>query len=90
MCHNVAEIYRMKDRGYLRKGYFADMVLVDLRYSWQVASELILYKCNWSPFEQQSLNSKVLKTFVNGNLIYDNGAFNETQKGRRLKFEKIR
>ena len=90
MCHNVAEIYKIKWRGYLREGYYADLVLVDLHNPWTVNSENILYKCNWSPFEKQLFNSKVVKTFVNGHLTYDNGTFNETNKGRRIEFSKLR
>jgi dihydroorotase len=88
--HNVAEIYRMIDRGYIREGYFADLVLVDLNNNWKVSSENILYKCGWSPFENQTFKSKILKTFVNGNLVYDAGVFDESIKGHRLKFSKIR
>jgi len=90
MCHNVAEIYRIENRGYIREGYYADLVLVDLNNPWKVNPENILYKCKWSPFENQFFQSKVLKTFVNGALVYDNGIFNEMEKGMRLKFSKIR
>jgi dihydroorotase len=90
MCHNVATIYRIKERGYIREGYFADLVLVDLNNEWKVTTENILYKCNWSPFEEQLFKSKIVKTFVNGNLAYDNGKFNEKNKGMRLKFSKTR
>lgn len=90
MCHNVAEIYKIKERGYLREGYYADLVLVDLSNPWEVKSENILYKCGWSPFESQLFRSKIVKTFVNGNLVYDNGNFNESNKGMRLKFSRIR
>jgi dihydroorotase len=90
MSHNVAEIYRISDRGYIRKGYYADLVLVDLNNAWKVTPENILYKCQWSPFENQCFKSKIVKTFVNGNLVYDNGIVNETSKGKRLKFSKIR
>jgi dihydroorotase len=88
--HNVAEIYRMIDRGYIREGYFADLVLVDLNNLWKVSSENILYKCGWSPFENQTFKSKILKTFVNGNLVFNAGVFDDTNKGFRLKFSKIR
>lgn len=88
--HNVAEIYRMVDRGYIREGYFADLVLVDLNNPWEVNSENILYKCGWSPFENQTFKSKISKTFVNGNLVYNAGIFDESKKGFRLKFSKIR
>jgi len=90
MSHHVAEVYRIKERGYIREGYFADLVLVDLHNSWQVTSENILYKCGWSPFEKQCFNSKIVSTFVNGNLVFDNGHFNESKKGKRVKFEKQR
>jgi dihydroorotase len=88
--HNVAEIYRMIDRGYIREGYFADLVLVDLNNLWKVSSENILYKCGWSPFENQTFKSKILKTFVNGNMVFNAGVFDDTNKGFRLKFSKIR
>jgi dihydroorotase len=90
MCHNVAEIYRIKERGYIREGYYADLTLVDLNNKWQVTSENILYKCGWTPFENQFFKSKIVKTFVNGNLVYENGGFNEINNGKRLKFEKYR
>ena len=88
--HNVAEIYRMVDRCYIREGYFADLVLVDVTNPWEVNSENILYKCGWSPFENQTFKSKISKTFVNGNLVYNAGIFDESKKGFRLKFSKIR
>jgi dihydroorotase len=90
MCHNVAEIYTIKERGYIREGYFADLVLLDLKRSWKVTNSNVLYKCNWSPFENQVFQSTVLKTFVNGNLVYDNGIFDDTKSGMRLKFSKSR
>ena len=90
MSHHVAEIYRISDRGYIREGYYADLVLVDLNNTWKVTPENILYKCQWSPFENQCFKSKIVKTFVNGNLVYDNGIINETPQGKRLKFSKIR
>jgi len=90
MCHNVAAIYRIKERGYIREGYYADLVLVDLKNEWKVTTENTLYKCQWSPFEEQLFKSKIVKTFVNGNLTYDNGEFNERNKGMRLKFSKTR
>lgn len=90
MCHNVAEIYRLKERGYIREGYYADFILVDLNNPWVVSADTILYKCKWSPFENQSFQSSILKTFVNGNLVFDTGVFNESSYGKRLKFEKHR
>ena len=90
MCHNVAEIYTIKERGYIREGYFADVVVLDLKSSWMVTNNNVLYKCNWSPFENQVFQSKVLKTFVNGNLVYDKGIFDDTKNGMRLQFSKLR
>ena len=90
MSHHVAEIYRIKERGYIREGYFADLVLVDFNKEWKVIPENTLYKCRWSPFENQDFKSKIVKTFVNGQLVYDNGYINEKKKGRRLEFSKFR
>lgn len=88
--HHVAEIYRMKERGYIREGYFADLCLVDLNQPWTVQPSNILYKCGWSPLENKRLRSSVAATFVNGHLAYHEGKFDEGQKGSRLLFEKIR
>jgi dihydroorotase len=90
MSHNVAEIYRIKERGYIREGYYADLVLVDLNSKWIVSPENTLYKCQWSPFNNQTFQSAIKKTFVNGHLVYDSGIFYEINKGSRLKFEKYR
>lgn len=90
MSHNVAEIYKMKERGYIREGYYADLVLVDLNKQWKVTTENILYKCQWSPFEEQQFKSKIVKTFVNGTLVYDETVFNESSNGKRLKFSQTR
>jgi len=86
MCHAPADCFRIKERGYIRKGYWADLVLVDLSSSWKVDRSNILYKCGWSPFEGQVFHSKITHTFVNGNLVYENGKFNESIKGQRLMF----
>jgi dihydroorotase len=88
--HHVAEIYRIKDRGYIREGYHADLVLVDLNHSGTFGRQNLLYKCGWSPFENDIFKSKIIKTFVNGHLVYDEGRFIEDKKGKRLIFEKDR
>ena len=88
MAHAVADCFQIEKRGYIREGYFADLVLVDLKTSWTVDKSNILYKCGWSPFEGYTFNSKVTHTFVNGNLVYANGAFDEHTKGQRLKFDR--
>ena len=87
MCHAPADLFRIEKRGYIRPGYYADLVLVDTRKSWTVAPENILYKCGWSPFEGTTFDAKVQKTWVNGNLVYDDGTFNENVRGQRLLFE---
>lgn len=86
MCHNVAELFQIEKRGYIREGYYADLVLIDPNSAWTVTKENILYKCGWSPFEGETFQSKIEKTFVNGNLVYDNGKFDESNKGMRLHF----
>lgn len=86
MCHNVADLFKIKNRGYIREGYYADLALVNLNTSQTVNKSNLLYKCGWSPFEGYTFNSVVEKTFVNGNLVYDNGNFDESAKGERLLF----
>lgn len=88
MCHDVADLFRIKNRGYIREGYAADLVLVNTDIKTKVTKENILYKCKWSPFEGHTFKSRIEKTFVNGHLIYDNGKFNETHKGQRLTFKR--
>ncbi len=85
MCHNPAILYQIQKRGFIREGYFADLTLVDLNSSWIVNKENILYKCGWSPLEGTTFQTKVLQTFVNGNLIFDHGIFNESYRGQALK-----
>ena len=87
MAHAVADCFRIEKRGYIREGYFADLVLVDLNDPWTVSKSNLLYKCGWSPFEGLTFHSKVTHTFVSGALVYDNGKFNESQKGQRLTFK---
>lgn len=90
MCHHVADAYTIKNRGYIREGYYADFVLIDLNKSWIVNQENILYKCKWSPYEKQKFQSAIVKTIINGQVVYDNGIFNEHNKGMRLQFSKFR
>jgi dihydroorotase len=84
MCHNPATLYHIEKRGFIREGYFADLTLVDLDSSWTVTKENLLYKCGWSPVEGTTFQTKVTHTFVNGNLVYANGVFDETTKGQAL------
>ncbi len=87
MCHAPADIFAIDKRGYIKEGYHADLCLIS-KDSWTVNKENILYKCGWSSFEGTTFNHKVEKTFVNGNLVYDKGIFNNTTKGERLLFNK--
>jgi dihydroorotase len=84
MCHNPAILYGIEKRGFIREGYFADLTIVDLNLSWTVHKENLLSKCGWSPLEGTSFQTKVMQTFVNGNLVYDNGVFNENARGKAL------
>jgi dihydroorotase len=86
--HDVATLFNVNKRGYIREGYYADLVIVDFDNDWVVSKDNLLYKCGWSPFEGQRFTTKVEKTFVNGNLVYDNGTIIEGTKGRRLLFER--
>ena len=88
MCHAPADLFRIEDRGYIRPGYFADLVLVDLNKPWTVSTVNILYKCGWSPFEGTTFDASVLKTWVNGKLAYDNGKVDDSVRGMRLLFYK--
>ncbi len=88
MCHNPAKLFDIEKRGYLKEGYFADLVLVDMDTQYTVNKENILYKCGWSPFEGTTFDSAVSHTFINGHLIYNQGAFDDTIKGKRLTFNR--
>ncbi len=87
MCHNPAILFRIEKRGFIKEGYKADLVLVDLDESWTVAKENILYKCGWSPLEGTEFHSKVTHTFVNGNLVFENGKIKEEKYGERVLFK---
>lgn len=87
MSHNPAILFRIKERGFIREGYFADLVLVDMNRPWQVEKKNLLYKCGWSPFEGQEFQSMVTHTIVSGHLAYEEGIFNEEKKGERLLFQ---
>ncbi|WP_026461893.1 dihydroorotase [Adhaeribacter aquaticus] len=88
MSHAPAICFQIEGRGYLREGYWADLVLVDLDKEQTVSKENVLYKCGWSPFEGKTFYSVVTHTFVSGHLAYANGEFNEAQMGQRLSFER--
>lgn len=88
MCHAPANLYRIEKRGYLNAGYKADITIVDFNQPQTITTDNILYKCKWTPFENQTFNSTVTHTFVNGNLIYCNGKFVSEEKGKALIFER--
>ena len=88
MCHNPAIMYRIAGRGFIRKGYQADLAIVDLNAPWTVSRENILYKCGWSPLEGTTFQSKVAQTFVNGQLVYDEGKFDEKVRGKALEVDR--
>ena len=87
MCHNPATLFRVNKRGFIRKNYFADIVIIDPRKNYTVDSNNILYKCGWSPFEGTKFNSQITHTFINGNLVYENGSINEDFRGKKISFE---
>ena len=89
MSHNPARLYKIDRRGFIRKGYFADLVLVDLNANYTITQDNILYKCKWSPLEGYTLNSKIVSTFVNGKNVFDNGKIIEGNKSSmKLKFNR--
>jgi len=88
MSHAVARCYQVADRGFIREGYFADLVLVDLNTSTTVTKQNILYKCGWSPLEGFEFPASITHSFVNGQLVYGNGVWNESYKGQRLLFNR--
>lgn len=88
MCHAPAVCFQIENRGFIREGYAADLVLIDLNKPWQVNKDNILYKCGWSPFEGITFQSSITHTWVNGHLAYVNGYFDESQKGHRLLFNR--
>jgi dihydroorotase len=88
MCHNPAILFQIEKRGFIREGYKADLVIVDLNAPWAVQPNNTIYKCGWSPFEGTTFKSRVTHTFVNGNLVYKNFQFNGFQKAERLTFDR--
>jgi dihydroorotase len=88
MCHNPAILFNIRKRGFIREGYQADLCLVNPSHQWAISKDNLLYKCGWSPFEGLTLQSKVVKTFVNGTIVYDDGQINEDYRGQRLMFDR--
>ncbi|MGC1631535.1 MAG: dihydroorotase [Gelidibacter sp.] len=88
MCHNPAILFQIEKRGYIRQGYYADLVIVDINSPWTVNKDNILYKCGWSPFENVLFKSRITHTFVNGSLVYRNFKFLNVKAGKRLTFNR--
>jgi dihydroorotase len=88
MCHNPAKLFQIEKRGFIKEGYYSDLVLVDLNSPQKVTKENILYKCGWSPFEGDTFRSEITHTFVNGSLVYHNGHFSKNLKGMQLTFNR--
>jgi dihydroorotase len=88
MCHNPAKIFKIDRRGFIKEGYYADLVIVKTGMPWRVTKESILYKCGWSPFEGETFNARVTHTFVNGELVYNNAKFKDIKAGKRLEFNR--
>lgn len=88
MCHAVADCFQVAERGYIREGYYADLVIADLNKPMTVEKENVLYKCGWSPLENEKFTASVTHTFVNGHMVYGNNGFDESQMGMRLKFDR--
>jgi len=88
MCHAPAELFRIRERGYLRQGYYADLVLVDPKKPWTVSKNNILSKCGWSPFEGITFGHSVTHTFVNGELVFYDNKINPDVRGKRLFFDR--
>ena len=88
MCHNPAKLFKIENRGFIKEGYAADAVMVDLNAPWTVTKENIFYKCGWSPFEGNTFKSRITHTFVNGALVYENFKHTEVKNGQRLTFNR--
>jgi len=88
ISHNPAIVFNIKKRGFIREGYFADIVLIDTKQSHNVSKDSLLYKCNWSPFEGQTFDSSIFMTFVNGQVVYDKGEIVSDPKGEQLIFDR--
>lgn len=88
MCHNPAKIFKIEKRGFIKEGFYADLVLVDTAMPWNVKKENILAQCGWSPFEGYNFKSRITHTFVNGNLVYHNFKVNDQPFGKRLLFDR--
>jgi dihydroorotase len=87
MSHAVADCFHIENRGYIREGYFADLVIANLKNTTTASKENLLYKCGWSPLEGFEFPAQIEKTFVNGSMVYDQGIWDESNKGKRMTFK---
>ena len=88
MCHNPAILYQIDRRGFIREGYHADLAIVNMRTTHQIMPDELFYKCGWTPYEGRTVHAQVTHTFVNGNLVFENGVFHEDARGERLMFNR--
>ena len=88
MCHNPAILFDIDKRGFIREGFYADLVIFDIKNPWKVSKDNLMYKCNWSPFENKSFRSRVLYTLVNGNIVFSNGKIIESAMGMKINFDR--
>ncbi len=88
MCHNPAILFEISKRGYIREGFYADLVIFDIKNPWKVSNHNLMYKCNWSPFENKTFKSRILHTLVNGNLVFSNGKIIESAIGMKINFDR--
>ena len=88
MCHNPAILFDISKRGYISEGFYADLVIFDIKNPWKVSKDNLMYKCNWSPFENKTFKSRILHTLVNGNLVFSNGKIIESATGMKINFDR--
>jgi dihydroorotase len=88
IAHNPAKIFMVNKRGFLREGYYADIVLIDTNTPTHVTEESLLYKCGWSPFEGQKFDNSIHKTILNGNVVYEDGIVNSIPYGKKITFNR--
>ena len=88
MAHNPAKLFKIEKRGFIKEGYFADLAIINTGLPWTVKKDNILYKCGWSPFEGTTFKSRITHTFVNGQLVFNNGKVKDIHAGERLTFDR--
>ena len=88
MSHNPAILFDVKKRGYIKEGFYADLVIFNLNSPWKVSKDNLMYKCGWSPFENKTFKSRILHTLVNGNLVFSNGKIIESAMGMKINFDR--